>query len=449
MKLYKTKVYIISLGCPKNLIDSEVIAGLLSQAGMELVNSSASADIVIINTCAFINPAKEEAIEAILQLAAEKKERKNRLHLIVAGCLAQRYGKELFAAIPEVDLFMGTGEVANVIRNIRRLTERKQQRACIITKPDFLMTSRHARVLSCSAASTYLKISDGCSNRCTYCVIPTIRGKARSRPPADILREAELLAKRGIKEIIITGQDTTAYGRDLPRRPRIGNLLNDLAMIGGIKWIRLLYAHPAHLTKETMRAIAGSDKICPYIDLPVQHIDDTILKAMNRRITAAEIKKTIALAREMIPDLALRTSLIVGFPGETQKRFDRLLDFIVETRFDHLGVFLYSCEEGTKAALLKSRIAEAEKERRRDVIMNEQASISGRINQGFIGGLEEVLIERKSERSDFPYTGRCRRQAPEIDGITYVQGKKIIPGEIVRCRIIAADDYDFFARKID
>ncbi len=449
MKQNNTKVHIISLGCSKNLVDSEVMGGLLSQSGMQLVNRRELADIVIVNTCAFINPAKEEALEEILQLAHEKKTGSHPFRLVVSGCLAQRYGRKLLAEIPEVDLFIGTGEVGNIALHLSKLDRPKTKKAAIITKPDFLMTSQHARVLSSTSVSTYLKISDGCSNCCTYCVIPAIRGKARSRNPADILQEAAMLATRGIKEIIITGQDTTAYGRDLPDHPQLSDLLTDMAEIRGIKWIRLLYAHPTHTTAAMMKSIAKNKRICRYIDLPIQHIDDDILKSMNRKATSSHIKKIIAQAREIIPDVALRTSIIVGFPGETQKRFDRLLDFIVDTKFDHLGVFPYSREEGTKAALLSSRISEAEKERRRDIIMNEQAAISNKINQGLIGSIQEVLIEGKSDRSDYSYGGRCRRQAPEIDGVTYVKGKQAKTGSMVQCKIIDADDYDLFARIID
>ena len=425
------------------------MGGVLNQSGMQLVSRRELADIVIVNTCAFINPAKEEALEEILLLAREKKEGSRPFRLVVAGCLAQRYGRQLLAEIPEVDLFVGTGEVGNIALHLSKLDGNKTKKAAVITKPDFLMTSRHTRVLSNTSVSTYLKISDGCSNCCTYCVIPSIRGKARSRQLDDILREAQMLAARGIKEIIITGQDTTAYGRDLPSHPQLPDLLTDMVKIRGIKWIRLLYAHPYHTTPAMMKSIAKNKKICHYIDLPVQHIDDDILKAMNRKITGAKIREIIARAREIMPDVALRTSIIVGFPGETQKRFDRLLDFIRDTKFDHLGVFPYSQEEGTKAALLPSRISEAEKERRRDIIMNEQAAISNKINQGLIDSIQEVLIEGKSDRSDYAYAGRCRRQAPEIDGITYVKGKQTKTGAIVQCKIIAADDYDLFARVIN
>jgi ribosomal protein S12 methylthiotransferase len=442
------KLHIISLGCSKNLIDSEVMGGLLSKSGLQLVERSDEADIVIVNTCAFINPAKEEALEEILTLAEEKKKATRKFQLVVAGCLAQRYGKELFDQIPEVDLFIGTGEVGNIVKHLNKLNQDTSKRAAVITKPDFLMTSRYERVLSSTAVSAFLKISDGCSNCCSYCAIPSIRGQARSRKPDDILKEAVNLAARGIREIIITGQDTTAYGRDLKSYPRLSDLLAGMAKIKSIRWIRLLYAHPAHITKDILETIASNKKICRYIDLPIQHIDDAILHAMGRKVTGTQIREIIALARDIMPDVALRTSLIVGFPGETPKRFERLLNFVREIKFDHLGVFTYSREEGTKAAQLKSQISEKEKERRREIIMNEQAAISNSINKSLIGTIEEVLIEEKSDRADFAFMGRCRRQAPEIDGITYIKDGTAQIGKIVKCKITEADDYDLFAEVI-
>jgi ribosomal protein S12 methylthiotransferase len=448
IKTKPEKLHIISLGCSKNLIDSEVMGGLLCKSGLQLVDQSDAADIVIVNTCAFINPAKEEAIEEILALVEAKKRATRKFQIIVAGCLAQRYGKELFSQIPEVDLFIGTGEVGNIVKHINTLNQDKSRRAAVITQPDFLMTARHERVLSSAAVSTFLKISDGCSNCCSYCAIPSIRGKARSRKPDDILKEAESLAARGIKEIIITGQDTTAYGRDLNGQPRLSELITSMAKIKSIKWIRLLYAHPAHITGEVLSTIAANKKICRYIDLPIQHIDDAILKSMERKVTSTQIKEIITLARKIMPDVALRTSLIVGFPGETKKRFEKLLDFVREIKFDHLGVFTYSREEGTKAAEFKSQISEVEKERRREIIMSEQVAISNTINKSLIGSIQEVLIEEKSDRADFAWMGRCRRQAPEIDGITYIKSGQNQIGKIVKCKITNADDYDLFAEII-
>ena len=442
------KLHIISLGCSKNLIDSEVMGGLCSKSGLQLVERSDAADIVIVNTCAFINPAKEEALEEILTLAEEKKKATRKFQLVVAGCLAQRYGKELFDQIPEVDLFIGVGEVGNIVAHLNKLNQDNSRRAAVITKPDFLMTSQHERVLSSTAVSTFLKISDGCSNGCSYCSIPSIRGRARSRKPNDILKEAANLAARGIREIIIIGQDTTAYGSDLKSHPRLSDLLAGMARIKSISWIRLLYAHPAHITKDILETIAANKKICRYIDLPIQHIDDSILHTMGRKVTSNQIREIIALARKIMPDVALRTSLIVGFPGETPNRFERLLNFVREIKFDHLGVFTYSREEGTKAAQLKTQISEKEKERRREIIMNEQAAISNSINKSLIGTIEEVLIEEKSDRSDFAFMGRCRRQAPEIDGITYIKSSTAQIGKIVKCKITEADDYDLFAEVI-
>jgi ribosomal protein S12 methylthiotransferase len=445
----QNKVRIISLGCPKNLIDSEVMGGLLNQAGHQLVDQNDSADIVIVNTCAFINPAKEEAIEEILTLACDKKKNNPQLRIVVAGCLAQRYGKELFAQMPEVDLFIGTGEVGNIVSHINKFNQDKFKRESVITKPDFLMNFEHKRILNPTATSAYLKISDGCSNRCAYCVIPSIRGAARSRKLDDILQEAEILANRGIKEIIITAQDTTNYGRDLKGRPRLSALLNDMAKIKKVKWIRLLYAHPARVTTDLLETLAANEKICRYIDLPIQHIDNDILKAMNRKVTGATIKEVIAQTRRIIPDVALRTSLIVGFPGETPTRFNRLLDMVNEVKFDHLGVFTYSKEEGTIAANFKSQVSEKEKERRRETIMNEQAAISAAINKTMIDSIQEVLIEGESDRGDYAYMGRCRRQAPEIDGVTYIKKSKVQIGKIVKCKITSTDEYDLFGEIIN
>lgn len=439
------KVRIITLGCPKNLIDSEVMAGLLNQAGYRLINVTNPADIVIVNTCAFINPAKEEAIEEILTLVEEKKNNPQ-LRIVVAGCLTQRYGREFFTQIPEVDLFIGTGEVGNIVNHLNKLNQEKFKRHSVITKPDFLMNCDHPRILSTRISSAYLKISDGCSNRCSYCVIPSIRGPARSRKPDDILQEIEILAKKGIKEIIIVAQDTTSYGRDLKGRPHLSSLLNDMTKIKGIKWIRLLYAHPARVTVDLLETIAADEKICNYIDLPIQHVDDDILKAMNRKVAGAKIKEVISLTRRIIPDVALRTSLIVGFPGETPTRFNRLLDFVNEIKFDHLGVFTYSREEGTSAAKAKAHVSEKEKERRRETIMNEQAAISLAINKTLIGSIQEVIIEEKSDRLDYQYVGRCSRQSPEIDGVTYIKGSASPIGSIVKCQITASDEYDLFGK---
>lgn len=444
------KVHIISLGCPKNLVDSEVMAAILDEGGYRLTDRPEEAGALIVNTCAFILPAREEAVAEILRLAAWKQAGGPGVRLIVTGCLPQRYGRELESALPEVDLFLGTAEVPHIARHLDGLLSRPgmPRRRSITGRPVFLMNAGHKRLISTPANSAYIKIAEGCSNRCSYCMIPDIRGRARSRPVDDIVKEAESLAARGIRELIVTAQDTTAYGLDLRGKPTLGRLLRDLAAIDGLSWIRVLYAYPGRLTDELLRTIAEEDKICRYLDIPIQHCDDAILEAMRRRGNGTQIRSAIAKVREFVPGIALRTSLIVGFPGETSRRFESLLSFVREIRFDHLGVFAYSREEGTEAAALKSRISEREKERRRTRVMDEQASISLEINNALIGTQQEVLVEGPGEVEGYAFVGRCRRQAPEIDGVTHLKGGNPRTGTIVACRIIAADDYDLFAETL-
>ena len=440
-------VHIISLGCPKNLVDSEVMAALLAKGGYSITSQADEAHIILINTCSFILSAKEESIDEILKMAEWKKRQETACtHLVVTGCLPQRYGRGLEKELPEVDLFLGVGEVGNIVHHLDGLSQTEVVgRRSIVGKPTFLMNAQTPRLITTPFYISYLKIAEGCSNRCSYCVIPTIRGKARSREMEDILMEAETLARGGLKEINITAQDTTAYGRDLKGKPNLGDLLEGLASIKGIRWIRLLYTHPAGLTDEILKSMASYENICKYIDIPIQHSDNEILASMKRRGGSDIIKKTIQRAREIIPGVALRTSIIVGFPGETRAKFNQLLSFIKETRFDHLGVFTYSREEGTKAASFSSRISEPEKEVRRQSLMEEQSVISYEINQALIGSIQEVLIEGKSEILDHPYVGRCSRQAPEIDGLTYVKGESLTTGSLVHCKITGTTEYDLFA----
>jgi ribosomal protein S12 methylthiotransferase len=440
-------IHIISLGCPKNLVDAEVMAALLAKSGYRITSQADEAHIILVNTCAFILPAKEESIDEILKMAEwKKKQRGVCAHLVVTGCLPQRYGRGLERELPEVDLFLGVGETGSIVRRLDGLTQAEETGPrSIIGKPDFLMNAQTPRLISTPFYTSYLKIADGCSNRCSYCVIPTIRGKARSREMEDILMEADALATGGVREVIITAQDTTAYGRDLKGKPNLGDLLRGLASIRGIRWIRLLYTNPAGLTDEILKSMANCGNICKYVDVPIQHIDDEILAAMKRRGGSDLIKKTIQKVRHIIPGVALRTSVIVGFPGETRTKFNDLLSFIKETRFDHLGVFTYSREEGTRAASYPSRISEREKQVRRENLMEEQSVISYEINQTLIGSIQEVLIEGKSEIPDHPYVGRCRRQTPEIDGVTYVKGESLATGSLLSCKITAITEYDLFA----
>jgi ribosomal protein S12 methylthiotransferase len=438
-------VHIVSLGCPKNQVDAEVMGAILSARDYRITEEPQAAEIILINTCAFILPAKEEAIDEILRMARYKKTGVLK-HLVVTGCLPQRYGKVLQKDIPEVDLFLGVAEVPNIFGHIENLSATvPASRRLVCSKPDFLMTAHHPRLLPPEAATTYLKIADGCSNRCTYCIIPVIRGKARSRQPDDILEEATGLAEKGVKEIILIAQDTTAYGRDLRIKQGLPLLLQKLAAVEKIEWIRLLYTHPAHLTEDVLSVMAAEGKMCRYLDIPVQHIDDAVLKAMNRRTRSRQILTLIEKARTIIPDVALRTSFITGFPGESSARFHRLLDLIRDVRFDHLGVFTYSREDGTPAARLSSRISEKEKQRRRNLLMEEQAVISFQINRSLIGSRQECIVEGQSDRPDYPFYGRCRRQAPEIDGMTYLRGNNLSVGDILSCTITDAGEYDLFA----
>jgi ribosomal protein S12 methylthiotransferase len=444
--LSEKSVYILSLGCPKNLVDSEVLSALLTRSGLSITDRPDRADTIVVNTCAFILPAREESIEEILRMAAWKKKGRCR-RLVVTGCLPQRYGDELARELPEVDLFIGTGDFPAILAHLKLLDEGPKSTPLVkVGKPLFLMDAAIPRTVSTPYYS-YLKIAEGCSNCCAYCVIPAIRGPFRSRPMADIVAEAERLAAEGTREIILIAQDTTAWGRDLKGRPTLNGLVKRLCAVEGPRWIRLLYTYPKNITAELLSTMAAEEKICRYLDIPVQHIDDRILRSMNRKGTAAFIRKKIAEIRQSVPGVALRTSLIVGFPGESEDEFERLLRFVEETRFESLGVFTYSPEEGTDAAVMPGQVPEEEKMRRQGLVMEAQAAISDEINLARLGAAEEVLIEGKTDRTDFPFYGRTRFQAPEIDGITYVRAKKLMAGELIRCTITAAEIYDLYAEK--
>ncbi len=440
-------VHLVSLGCPKNEVDAEVMAGLLQKEGFPLTGRPEEAAVILVNTCAFVLPAKEEAIAEILEAARRKTTGACRF-LVVAGCLAQRYGETLARALPEVDLFVGIEGIPHVAERLRRLVAgdppgpfRPHRR------PTFLMTASSPRLREGAPAWAYLKLADGCSHRCTYCVIPAIRGRARSRSRDDLLEEAEGLVRSGVRELILVAQDTTSWGRDLQPRDRLSRLLEDLASLGDLRWIRLLYGHPALLTRDLLDAMTREGKVCPYLDLPAQHIDDRILRAMGRAGDSRAIRGALALARSVLPGMAVRTSLIVGFPGETRSRFDKLLAFVREARFDHLGVFAYSQEEGTPAARLSGRVPAGEATRRVEAVLAEQAAVSAEINASLVDTVQEVLVEGVEETAHGPRLwGRCRRQAPEIDGITWLTGQNLRPGDFVLCRITDADTYDLYGR---
>jgi len=438
----------VRLGCPKNIIDSEVMEALLEDHGFRVLPSSGDSDIILINTCAFIGAAKEESVEEILQ-AVELKNRGLCDHVIVAGCLVQRYGAELEKELPEVDLFVGTGEVGRIVDHLLKLksTEGSESRLRA-GKPDFLMNAGHPRRLSTPPATAWIKIAEGCSNHCSYCVIPSIRGSYRSRPPEDIIEETRRLARLGVKELVLTAQETTSYGFDLPEKTSLPRLIEAMIAVEGIQWIRVLYTHPRSIDDELFKVMAREEKVCSYLDVPLQHIDDGILHAMNRRCDSRFIRDILARARESIPGVSLRTSLIVGFPGEKREQFKRLFDFVRDIRFDHLGVFVFSREEGTRAASMEGQVRRRTAESRRDRIMREQALISREINEGRLGSIEEVLLEEYVDMPGYTHLGRTRFQAPEIDGVTYVTSPGSRPGEIVRCRIVDADTYDLLAEEI-
>ena len=433
----KETVCLVSLGCSKNLVDSEVILGLLSREEYSLTTDPSTAQILIVNTCSFIEDATKEAIETILQLSHYKKEGRCRL-LVVSGCLPQRYGKILEKELPEVDLFVGTGD----FQNLPQILSRKQRVKSFLSKSSFLYDERTPRILSTPPYLAYLKIAEGCSNACTFCTVPRIRGPYRSRKLRSVLDEAKRLADRGVREIILIAQDTTAYGRDLRDGTNLEKLLKDLVNVGGLRWIRILYSYPkaSHFTKGLLELIAQEKKICPYLDLPIQHINDEILRRMGRRSRNHEIRSLLHRIKNALPGVSLRTSLIVGFPGEGKSHFKALCDFVEEIQFDHLGVFKYSSEEGTRASRLSDSVPGSVKEERLRTLMGLQKKISLKKYHKMVGKRMEVLVEGPDGQKGI-LRGRLQTQAPEIDGCVFLEGKAK-PGNWVEARIIRALPYD-------
>jgi ribosomal protein S12 methylthiotransferase len=433
----KEKVCLFSLGCPKNLVDSEVILGLLSKEGYLLTTDPSEADILIVNTCSFIQDATKEAIETILQLSQYKKEGCCHL-LVVSGCLPQRYGKVLEKEMPEVDLFVGTG----AFQHLPKILSQKRKTKSFLTRPTFLYDEKTPRILSTPPFIAYLKIAEGCSNACTFCTVPRIRGPYRSRELRSVLKEAKRHADQGVQELILIAQDTTAYGRDLRDGTNLKKLLKGLVKVEGLRWIRLLYSYPKtdYFTEGLLELIAQEKKICPYLDLPIQHIDDGILKRMGRRSRNQEIRSLLQKIRTSLPSVSLRSSLIVGFPGEGESQFKALLDFVEEIQFDHLGAFKYSSEEGTPASRLPNPISESMKEERLRTLMELQKKISLKKYRAMVGRRMEVLVE-ESDRQGNTLRGRLQIQAPEIDGCVFLKGKAR-PGDWVEARITQALPYD-------
>jgi len=437
----KETVCLVSLGCPKNLVDSEVILGLLSKEDYLLTTDPSRAEIVIVNTCSFIEAATKEAIETILQLSRLKKEGRCRL-LVVSGCLPQRYGKVLEKELPEVDYFVGTG----AFQNLPKLFSQRPKRKSFLPQSTFLYNEKTPRILSTPSFTAYLKIAEGCSNACTFCTVPKIRGRYRSRKLRSVLKEAERLAGQGVQELILIAQDTTAYGRDLRGGTHLEKLLKNLIKVEGLRWIRFLYSYPKanNFTDGLLELMAQEEKICPYLDLPIQHIDDEILKRMGRRSKGVEIRHLLKKIRTFLPKLSLRSSLIVGFPGEKESQFKALLDFVEETEFDHLGAFKYSPEEGTPALRLPHPIPENVKDERLRALMEVQKKISLKKYQEMVGQRRVVLVEGP-QREQGVLRGRLQTQAPEIDGSVFLNGKAR-PGDWVEARMTQALPYDLVAR---
>lgn len=440
------KVGLISLGCAKNSVDAEVILGLLKQAGFSLTDSERDADILIVNTCGFISSAKEESINAILDAAQYKKTASCKA-LIVTGCLAQRYKDELLAEIPEIDGLIGTGEIPRIVSVVNQAIE--GLKPAHVDVPTFIYDHDMPRVISTPRYSAYLKVAEGCNNRCTYCAIPEIRGNYRSRSIESVVAEAKRLGLEGVRELNLIAQDTTRYGLDLYGEYKLGTLLKEINEIDEISWLRILYAYPTHFTDELIEIMAKYDKICKYIDLPLQHADDKILREMNRRGTKYDILKLIEKLRKNIPDIALRTSFIVGFPGETSEDFENLVEFVQTVKFDKMGVFTYSPEEGTGAFEMHGQIPEELKEERRDRLMQIQQAISLEANKSKIGKIIKVLIEGKAEKEQELFVGRTEADAPEVDGIIYVGGRELSPGDIVPVKVTHAYEYDLIGEVIN
>ena len=443
------KFNIISLGCARNLVDSEVMAGVLHQNHYELVAEPEAADIVLVNTCGFIAAAKEESIDTILDVARLKEEGKVK-KLIVAGCLSQRYPDELAKELPEVDLFIGTGEVPRIAEILKK--HEAQARRKYVGLPSYLYDHNTPRIRSTPSYTAFVKVSEGCDHKCAFCIIPQMRGPHRSRSVESIFNEACQLTENGVKEINLIAQDLTAYGRDRKDGTSLEALLRELAHVPKLRWLRLLYAYPNFLDDTLLEVIRDSEKICKYIDIPFQHISRSILQRMRRGKSGSSVREATQKLREFIPGLTLRTSLIVGFPGETETDFRELLDFVEEAEFERLGVFKYSPEEGTAAARMGAEVSEQVKERRWQEVMDLQSVISRKKNEALIGTIQRVMIDDVALNSE-RVTGRTQGHAPEVDGVVFVESDQkrvpVRPGDMIDVTITGALDYDLISETIN
>ncbi|MFA5146363.1 MAG: 30S ribosomal protein S12 methylthiotransferase RimO [Candidatus Omnitrophota bacterium] len=441
------KVGIVSLGCPRNLVDSEVMVGSLKRAGFELTDIENGVDICLVNTCSFIDSAREESIDAILQAASLKRDGKIR-HMVVAGCLAQLGKKELLKDIPEIDLLIGTNDFHRIGELVKGLGHGV---SCAVSrKLDHLYTEDSPRSLLTPKHYAYVKIAEGCDNSCSYCIISRLRGSFRSRPMASIAGEIKRLSAGGdLREIDLIAQDTTLFGRDRPGKETLPALLRTICrMRTSVGWIRLLYTHPAHYSDDLIDTIAHEGKICKYLDIPVQHVSDSILKRMNRHTTKKAIIGLLEKIRKNVRGVTLRTSIITGFPGETEEEFRELIDFVKRMRFERLGVFIYSREDGTRAAGFRGQVPEKVKMERYDELMKTQKAISAELNRSFLGETIKVLVDEKISGEKDRFLGRSEGDAPEVDGAVYITGKGLRVGDFCRVRITDTLEYDLVGESV-
>jgi len=449
----RMKVGFVSLGCPKNLVDGEVMLGLAQQAGHEITATADAADVIVVNTCAFIDRAKQESIDAILEMARQKRDG-GCSRLVVTGCLAERYRDELKREIPEIDAVLGTGEVEGIVDALADrgpVSAGRTQPLTLYKKPTYLYDASTPRLVTTPKHFAYVKIAEGCDYTCAFCIIPTLRGKYRSRTRESIVTEARALADRGVKELLLISQDTTFFGNDRGERGSLAALLRDLNRVDGLERIRLLYLYPTTITDDVLAAMAECEKVCNYVDLPLQHASAGVLKRMRRPGTRASYDTLLARIRDRVPGVTLRTTFIVGFPGETEQDFAELESFVEDTRFDHVGVFTYSHEEGTRAFAIDDDVPAATKRRRRDRIMQRQQRIVEARQRERIGEEVRLLIDGPSAEHELVLQGRLEGQAPEIDPVVYLSDcdpSMFGAGDLIRARVVGARGYDLIAAPI-
>jgi ribosomal protein S12 methylthiotransferase len=445
------RVALVTLGCAKNLVDSEIMAGLMAKGGFTTAPDPDGADLAVVNTCAFIGPSQRESIDRILELAVLKREGKLR-GLVVAGCLAQRYQAELLSEFPEVDAVVGTGQVDAIVRVANRVLRSPEERILEVGPPGTAVDLAAHRAVSTPRHVAYLRIADGCDFRCTFCIIPKLRGDLRSRPLESVVSEARRLAEAGAKELLLIAQDSTSYGDDLYGEARLPQLLRSLAEIEGIEWIRVHYTHPKTWSEALIQVFEEEPKVCKYVDIPLQHVTDAMLRRMRREVRRADMERLIETLRSRLPDVAIRTHFIVGFPGETEEDFDQLLDYVRRAELDHVGCFAYSREDGTPAGLMKGQATERVKISRRRALMAAQRDVAAKVWGRWIGRTVRVAVDGPVPGRAGVFVGRVEQQGYEVDGVTYVRVAAGLPtprpGDRVSARIVRARQYDLDAEAV-